>query len=135
MDKRLSKYIAEQRNERCPDRVLEQVHERIQSTMHPGQHRPQGAPRSLVPWIASTVALGALALSVHSLWNTPLQNGAKTDTASSNNKQVLQETYASIAYLGHTLLQVGQRSGEIIAEETLPPLQSGFTHTKEAINK
>ncbi len=129
MDERLKRYIAEKRNERCPHRVLEQVNETIQSDAR------RSSQRSFVQWIASSIALGALALSVHSLWNNPLPNPAATDMASDKNKQIIQETYASIAYIGHTLLQVGQRSGKIIAEETLPPLQSGFTHTKEAIKK
>ncbi|MBT5708212.1 MAG: hypothetical protein HOI66_18015, partial [Verrucomicrobia bacterium] len=52
-----------------------------------------------------------------------------------NNRQVLKEAYASLGYLGKTLLAAGKQSSQLIVEESLPPLKNGFENSKNAIRK
>ena len=134
MDKRLKSFLKEGRKERCPDRVLASVQSRISTTASD----PSG--KGLIGWLGSGVALLVLGLS---LVNLPVSSPTGSTTQepisiahqSIKNKQVLQEAYASLGYLGRSLFEAGKQSSRLIAQETLPPLKSGFENSKNAIRK
>ena len=134
MDKRLNSFLKERRKERCPDRVLARVQSRI-SSIAPGT-----ASKGLIAWLASGVAALILGLSLVNLpVSSPIGQTLKAPNSiaqqSINNRQVLKEAYASLGYLGKTLLAAGKQSSQLIVEESLPPLKNGFENSKNAIRK
>lgn len=134
MDKRLNSFLKERRTERCPDRVLARVQSRISSVA------PGTAGKGLIAWLASGVVVLVLGLSlvnlpVSSPTGQPSQAPDSIALQSIKNRQVLQEAYASLGYLGKALLAAGKQSSRLIVEESLPPLRNGFEDSKNAIRK
>ena len=127
MDRRIKDYLAERRQEKCPDRVYEQV-----KATRP-QSKSTAASTQFIPWLATSVALITLFISVIPSWRpTPAITQPRTQQAEDSEK-TLREAYASISLIGHTLLAAGQRSGQIVIEETLPSLKDGYENTKQTL--
>ncbi len=129
MDERVKNYLAEKRKEKCPDRVLENLRATLPQTT------TTSLPTQYISWLATSVAVIALFLSVAQFWRSTPPVAELQSEQTENNEKTMREAYASIALVGHTLITAGQRSSQIVVEETLPSLKDGFENTKRAIQK
>lgn len=130
MDRRLRKLIRDRQRERCPQTVIDRVERRIALT-----NRTFNGP-AILSWLAATSCLVGLLYVQRAAWLPSQEQPSEApQPIVTNDRQVREVTYASLAYIGKTLIKAGRKSGQIIVQETLPPLQSGFENTKKAISK
>ena len=130
MDRRLRQLIRDRQRERCPQIVIDRVEQRI------GQPSRMLHGRAILTWLAATTCLiGVLYIQREAWQPSPERPSSAPQQIVTEDRQVREVTYASLAYIGKTLIKAGRKSGQIIVQETLPPLQSGFENTKKAISK
>lgn len=130
MDKKLAELLAERRQERCPDRVIEAI-----------TRSRQVERRSQLPWPARfSFGLGLIlvvTLTVlgvrHWAPPSPATDQAPVVVQSEVNARVVSEAYYSLAYIGQALLKAGKSGGQIIVDEAFPPLKDGIRSTKETV--
>ena len=112
------------RSERCPEGVLERVHERI---------APERASRRAVQlrWgMAAIVLLGMLSFAVVQ-WRPVPQSTVTVED--SEARAIRQQAGVALAYLGHRAKEASQQSGVIILKSSLPSLRRGLRTAWESI--
>jgi len=129
MDQDLQRLTDELRNEKCPQRVIDEVRRRI-------ARRPR--PHSLgVFKIASVTAVLALVCSL-AVWHRPargptahaLKQAARTKPQSA---QVARETEDALGYIGVILLDAGTHTRDILLNQAVPPLRNSLTTAKNKL--
>lgn len=128
MDKKLAELLAERRQERCPDRVLDAIAASLPSER---LRQQTWQPRFRFA-LGGLLVVSLLVLGVRH-WAPPPPDSAPVVVQSEVNAQVVNEAYYSLAYIGQALLKAGKSGGQIIVDETFPPLKDGIRNTKETL--
>ena len=127
MDETLQRLIQELRAEKCPPRVLESVARRL-------ARRPIPLRRLRTASAVTAVCMAALLAAVM-VWRRPNRDAVSPSQAFAANRtqqvRVAGEAVAALGYIGNVLLEAGKHTQNILLNETVPPLRSGF----EAVGK
>jgi hypothetical protein len=162
MHEDLQRLTSELRQERCPQRVLDEVARRIaaQSTEVPAQKetkktkdisvQPGHSSLPLLPSVKgillsyprflTTAFVTAALLLVCSLaiWHRLSAREAQRHpdpsvVASLNRAQVVRETEGALGYIGCVLLDAGAHTEKIVLNQAVPRLRNSLTTTREKL--
>jgi hypothetical protein len=128
MDQDLQRLARELRNEKCPQRVIDEVTRRI--SLQPRQ-RGLGSFK-----IASVTALLALLCGL-AIWRRPpvgeaphLQQVARANVA---RAQVAAEAQDALGYIGVVLRDAGAQTRKIVLNQAVPPLRNSLATARNKL--
>ena len=129
MDQDLQRLVRELRKERCPQRVLDRVAQRVCA---------QPRPRSRLGYKIAAVAAALALLCGLAVWRRPMVGEAwryhePARRASLARARVAEEARGALGYVGCFLLDASARSEKIVLNEAVPPLRNSFATARNKI--
>lgn len=128
MQTKLTQLVRELKNEKCPQRVRDQVRGRIAAR--------ETAPRLrfAIPMAFAVVIL----LCGLFVWQQQARERARQKALAQltlERARVAHQAENALGLVGSMLLSAGNDSGQIISDRTVPPLRNSFETAKNKINR
>jgi hypothetical protein len=129
MDKDLQQLTRELRNERCPQRVLDEVARRIAAETPP----PNPFRYRIAMAVAASIVLGG---GVLLRW--PIREGSRhapeiTQMRATDRVQVARQVEGTFAYIGQVMVDASAHSQRVILNDAVPQLRNSFETAKDKI--
>jgi hypothetical protein len=131
MDHELQKLIRQLQNQKCPQKVLDQVAQRISP-----QKRNRASLRSSLAWAVSIACL----IGAGAIWHWQARREAQllevelaAAEARANRALVLQQTEQAFGYIGQALIRAAAHTENTLLKEAVPPLRNGFETVKNKV--
>lgn len=130
MSQDLSRLTRALREEKCPQRVLDEVERRIS----------QSAPRRFRWALPLAVAAVVLVVAGFFVWQGRIDRTAPRQakgsmSPQSNPAQIASQTENALNLMGSVLIDAGARSERIIVAQAVPPLRDGIETARNQIIK
>ena len=129
MQKKLTQLIQELKNEKCPQRVRDQVRGRIAA-----QESSSPRLRRAVPLALVVVVL----MCGFFVWQQKARQNARQQARAQlalERAQVAHQAENALGLVGSMLLSAGNDSQQIISDRTVPPLRDSFETAKTKISQ
>jgi len=132
MRENLTSLASELRKETCPPRVFAEVKRRTVAALTPGSNRVRFA----ICGIAAIILFSTLGVW---RWYSGRMTGTATQVSAAtagDRAEIARQTAAALELVGTTLVDAGERSGEAILNQAVPPLRNSLeTASKKTIHR
>lgn len=125
----LTRFIRELRKENCPQRVLDEVRRRTAAETA----APRWWRRAMPVTVAALVLAAGLAAWQWPAGGIARQPATLTAQAADERARIARQTEDALGLMGSVLARAGDRSGQIISDGVVPPLQESFQITKHKL--
>jgi hypothetical protein len=130
MQTKLTQLIRELKNEKCPQRVRDQVRGRIAAR----ESSPRGL-RLAIPMAFAVVVVAAGLFVWQQQAREHAREQARLAQLTLERTRVARQAEDALGLVGSMLLSAGNDSGQIISDRTVPPLRNSFEAAKNKINR
>jgi anti-sigma factor RsiW len=130
MQTKLTQLIRELKNEKCPQRVRDQVRGRIAAR--------ETSPRRLrlaIPMAFAGLMLACGLLVWQRLAREHVRQQAQLAQLTAERARVAHQAENALGLVGSVLLSAGNDSGKIISDRAVPPLRDSFETAKNKLNR